>query len=137
MCFFGGSPLGRPQHASKKLSETPRPHSARTPRSTRSNPAPLSSLLRSLRGEDLLIAIARPPPATSKPLAIAIAGRGFDGDLTSDSTRTDGYVLSTDVAPTILARLGVEVPAADVRATDPGRGQRRPGRGDRWGSGWR
>jgi hypothetical protein len=71
----------------------------------------LPSLVRSLRGDDLLIAIERPPPATSRALAIGIAGRGFDGNLTSDSTRLDGYVLSTDVAPTILRRLGVAVPS--------------------------
>ena len=34
------------------------------------------------------------------------------GELTSDSTRTDGYVLSTNVAPTILRRFGISVPAA-------------------------
>jgi hypothetical protein len=71
----------------------------------------LPSLIVGLRGDDLLIAIERPPPAEGRALAIGIAGRGFDGNLTSDSTRTDGYVLSTDVAPTILHRLGVEVPA--------------------------
>jgi hypothetical protein len=43
-------------------------------------------------------------------LAIGIAGRGFSGDLTSGSTRLDGYVLSTDIAPTILERLGIPVP---------------------------
>ncbi len=64
-----------------------------------------------LRGNDLLIAIERPPPAKNHALSIGLAGRGFGGDLTSDSTRLDGYVLSTDVAPTILARLGVAVPA--------------------------
>ena len=64
-----------------------------------------------MRGNDLLIAIERPPPAKDEALAIGIAGRGFDGDLTSDSTRIDGYVLSTDVAPTILERFGIAVPA--------------------------
>jgi len=64
-----------------------------------------------LRGGDLLIAIERPPPAKARALAIGVAGRGFDGNLTSDSTRLDGYVLSTDVAPTILRRLGVAVPS--------------------------
>jgi hypothetical protein len=64
-----------------------------------------------LRGDDLLIAIERPPPAPSQGLAIGIAGRGYDGNLTSDSTRLDGYVLATDVAPTILERLGAAVPA--------------------------
>lgn len=59
----------------------------------------------------LLIAIARPTGQTDHPLPIGIAGRGFDGNLTSESTRTDGYVLSTDVAPTILRWFGLEVPS--------------------------
>jgi hypothetical protein len=71
----------------------------------------LSALVRGLSGNDLLIAIGRPPPVKNGALAIGVAGRGFDGDLTSDSTRTDGYVLSTDVAPTILSRLGIAVPS--------------------------
>jgi hypothetical protein len=74
-------------------------------------PARLPSLVRGLRGEDLLIAIERPPPEEDgRQLAIGIAGRGFEGQLTSDSTRLDGLVLSTDLAPTILERLDVEVP---------------------------
>jgi len=68
--------------------------------------------VRGLRGEDLLIAIERAPPGTNEALAVGVAGRGFEGVLTSDSTRTDGYVLSTDVGPTILARLGIAVPSA-------------------------
>jgi hypothetical protein len=71
----------------------------------------LPKLVRGLRGNDLLIAIGRAPPEENEALAIGVAGRGFDGNLTSDSTRTDGYVLSTDVAPTILARLGIAEPA--------------------------
>ncbi len=65
-----------------------------------------------LHNDDLLIAIERPPPAKDRALAIGIAGRGFDGNLTSDSTRTDGYVLSTDIAPTVLDRFGIAVPSA-------------------------
>jgi hypothetical protein len=65
-----------------------------------------------VRGDDLLIAIERPPPPTDEALSIGIAGRGFDGNLTSDSTRLDGYVLSTDLGPTVLGRFGVPVPAA-------------------------
>jgi len=61
--------------------------------------------------DDLLIAIARPTGETDDPVAIGISGRGFHGDLTSDSTRTAGYVLSTDVAPTVLEWLGAEVPS--------------------------
>jgi hypothetical protein len=68
-------------------------------------------LVGGLTGNDLLIALERPPPERNGALAIGIAGRGFDGNLTSDSTRLDGYVLSTDVAPTILERLGVQVPS--------------------------
>jgi hypothetical protein len=61
-------------------------------------------------GQRLLIAIARPTGETDAPLAIGVLGRGFDGNLTSDSTRMDGYVLSTDVAPTILDWFGLEIP---------------------------
>ena len=71
----------------------------------------LAARVAGLRDDDLVIAIERAPPAKNEALAIAIAGRGFDGDLTSDSTRTDGYVLSTDIAPTILGRFGIAVPA--------------------------
>jgi hypothetical protein len=70
----------------------------------------LPELVASLRGDDLLIAIERPPPRKNRALAIGIAGAGYDGNLTSDSTRLDGYVLSTDLAPTILERLGVAIP---------------------------
>jgi len=63
------------------------------------------------RSYQLLIAIAWPTGKSDEPVAIGIAGSGFDGNLTSDSTRTDGYVLSTDVAPTILQRLGIGIPS--------------------------
>jgi hypothetical protein len=59
----------------------------------------------------LLIAIARPTGESDGPLPIGIRGPGFDGNLTSDSTRMDGYVLSTDVAPTILDALRIGVPS--------------------------
>jgi hypothetical protein len=71
----------------------------------------LGALVRQLRGNDMVVAIGRAPPAKNGALAIGIAGREFDGDLTSDSTRTNGYVLSTDVAPTILSQLGIAVPS--------------------------
>jgi hypothetical protein len=54
--------------------------------------------------------VEKPPPAEDEALAVGVAGRGFDGDLTSDSTRLDGYVLSTDIAPTVLGRFAVAVP---------------------------
>jgi hypothetical protein len=63
-----------------------------------------------LTRNDLLIAIARPRRDADQPVPIGIVGHGFDGNLTSGSTRTAGYVLSTDVAPTILAHFGIDVP---------------------------
>jgi hypothetical protein len=60
------------------------------------------------RGETV-IAIARPTGDTDAPLPIGIAGPGFDGNLASGSTRIDGYVLSTDVAPTILDHFGIPI----------------------------
>ena len=58
-----------------------------------------------------MIAIATPTGKTDDPIPIGIAGRGFDGDLTSDTTRTNGYVLSTDIAPTILELFGLTIPS--------------------------
>src|SRR3954453_4805331 len=63
------------------------------------------------RSEALLIGGPPPSGKSDAPLPIGIAGRGFDGNLTSDSTRMAGYVLSTDVAPTILDAFGIEVPS--------------------------
>ncbi|HEU5253669.1 MAG TPA: hypothetical protein VFU16_10140 [Solirubrobacterales bacterium] len=76
--------------------------------------APLSRREKAARflGPDrLTIAIARPTGRSDAPVPIGIAGPGFAGNLTSDSTRTDGYVLSTDVAPTILDHFGIPIPA--------------------------
>lgn len=62
-------------------------------------------------GYALLIAIAWPTGKSDEPVPIGISGNGFHGNLTSGSTRTDGYVLSTDVAPTILRHFGIPVPS--------------------------
>ena len=88
--------------------------------------------------DDLLIAFERPPAEDDRQLALVVAGLG-PGTVASDSTRIDGLVLSTDLAPTALEYLGVAVPpevdgqpidvdagpaddatlaAADVQATD-------------------
>jgi hypothetical protein len=69
------------------------------------------AIRRRLGPGDLAIAIARPTGQSDAPLAIGVAGSGFNGNLISDSTRMNGYVLSTDVAPTILQRYGIEVPS--------------------------
>jgi hypothetical protein len=76
----------------------------------RAEPGELPKMIAALEGDDLLIAIRDAPPAEDKQLPIGIAGRGFEGTLTSDSTRTDGFVLSTDLAPTILEHFGIAIP---------------------------
>lgn len=71
----------------------------------------LPAAVERLRGDDLLIALERPPPPKRDTLAIGIAGPGFDGNLTSATTRADGFVIATDIAPTILHRYGIAVPS--------------------------
>jgi hypothetical protein len=72
--------------------------------------------------DELLIAFVEPSPGR-QTTPIGIAGSGFAGNLTSDSTRTDGYVLSSDIAPTILHRFGQSIPdemdGQPIRATGP------------------
>ncbi|MDQ5893869.1 MAG: hypothetical protein QG596_130 [Actinomycetota bacterium] len=64
------------------------------------------------RARDLQIFIERPPADSGDQLAIAIAGPGYSGMLESPSTRTGGYVLATDIAPTILEHFGLRTPKA-------------------------
>ncbi len=70
----------------------------------------LDDLVAALGENDLLIAFAAGSRSEQPLWPTGIAGAGFDGNLTSDSTRTDGVVLATDLAPTALDWLGVEVP---------------------------
>lgn len=73
--------------------------------------AELPALVHSLEGDDLLIGIAAGQRAEQQLLPTGVAGEGFgDGSLTSASTRTDGVVTATDIAPTVLERFGVQVP---------------------------
>ena len=62
------------------------------------------------RSADLQIFVERPPAESGGQLTIAIAGPGTSGMLESGSTRTEGYVLSTDLAPTILGHFGIRPP---------------------------
>jgi len=62
-----------------------------------------------LRSGDLLIALTAAQGEWTLP--VGVAGEGFRGDLTSGSTLTDGYVLSTDIGPTLLRHFGVAVPS--------------------------
>ncbi len=100
-----------PQFSAQAPGQIPDRGPTRTLAVRSTNLAQLRFLVARLRANDLLIAIERPPPITDSALAIGIAGRGFDGDLISDSTRMNGYVLSTDIAPTILQRFGIALPS--------------------------
>jgi hypothetical protein len=70
----------------------------------------LDDLVAALDEDDLLIAFAAGARSEQPLWPTGVAGEGFNGNLTSDSTRTDGVVLATDVAPTVLEWLGVETP---------------------------
>ena len=71
----------------------------------------LREVLAARRAQDLVLVIQDPSHITRR--LVAAGGAGVPGDgttLYSDSTRTEGIVSSTDIAPTVLTRLGVEVP---------------------------
>lgn len=59
----------------------------------------------------VIVAQAPPDPARTRLLAIAIRGVGPNGGITSATTRRDGLVAATDIAPTVIDRLGLEKPA--------------------------
>lgn len=71
-----------------------------------------AALARQRSGRELLIVIEAAPARSGDQLAIAIAGPGFRGMLQSPSTRTDGYLLATDIAPTVLTHFRLPVPGA-------------------------
>jgi hypothetical protein len=113
------------------------------------NVGQLPAMIERLDGQDLLIALERPAPESGELLSIGAAGAGFDGLLTSDSTRMAGLVLTTDIAPTVLERLGIATPeqmsgkpirtedepaGAEVAALEDRLGEVRPRRGPVIGS---
>ena len=71
----------------------------------------------------LVIAIATPTGKSEAPLPIGIAGPGFHGNLTSDTTRTNGYVASTDIAPTIIEFFRAALPDPRIEVPDQMIGQ--------------
>lgn len=72
-------------------------------------------IARALAEEDperLIVVVQSPPdPARTRLLTVAVRGVGEEGGITSATTRRTGLVAATDVAPTILDRLGVEPPS--------------------------
>ena len=57
-----------------------------------------------------MLVIQDPSHITRRLVAMGAAGLEGGTTLYSDSTRTEGLVSSTDVAPTVLERLGIDVP---------------------------
>jgi hypothetical protein len=88
----------------------------------KSSVSDLPALVESQAPGDVLIALTSGVRTDQQLLPAGIAGEGFDGNMSSDSTRTDGVVLSTDIAPTVLEHFGVEVPdemnGSDIETTD-------------------
>ena len=70
----------------------------------------LRSVLDARRAGDLVLVIQDPSHITRRLVAMGAAGLEGGTTLYSDSTRTEGLVSSTDVAPTALERLGIDVP---------------------------
>jgi hypothetical protein len=86
-----------------------------------------------LQGNDLVIGTTLPDSRGRSSIGIAAPGYYHDlrADwtryLVSDSTRSDGFVLSTDIAPTILERFSVPVPSEmDGEPIRPGAETTRP-----------
>lgn len=68
-------------------------------------------LVLAARGHDGFVYVVRgPEPKKLELLPSAIAAPGIRGQLRSATTRRNGVVAATDVAPTVLRRLGVAVP---------------------------
>ena len=70
----------------------------------------LRAILAARRAGDLVLVIQDPSHITRRLVAMGAAGLEGGTTLYSDSTRTEGIVSSTDVAPTVLDRLGIDVP---------------------------
>ncbi len=70
----------------------------------------LGEFLAARRPGDLVLVIQDPSHITRRLVATGAAGLRGGTTLYSDSTRTEGLVSSTDVAPTVLERLDVPVP---------------------------
>ena len=85
----------------------------------------LDGLLRARARDDLVLVVGAPPGrGVAQLLPVAAAGLG-PGVLRSSTTRQDGVIASIDLAPTLLRRLGLPVPAAvtgEPATTVPGQG---------------
>jgi hypothetical protein len=74
--------------------------------------AAVRAVLAARRPQDMVFVLQDPNAVPRRLLAAGAAGLAGGRNLRSDSTRTDGLVVTTDVAPTVLGRLGVPIPGA-------------------------
>jgi hypothetical protein len=72
----------------------------------------LRGVMAQRRPQDLVFVLQDPNALPRRLLAAGAAGLPGGKDLRSASTRTDGLVITTDFAPTVLRRLGLPVPKA-------------------------
>jgi hypothetical protein len=72
----------------------------------------LRAILAARRPQDLVVVLQDPNVTVRRLLAVGAAGLEGGTALRSESTRTDGLVLTTDFAPTVLKRLGFPIPKA-------------------------
>jgi hypothetical protein len=71
----------------------------------------LDRIVAARRPDDLIYAVRAPPPGRVRLLPTGILGPGFRAKvLYSQTTRRTGLVAATDVAPTVLDHLGVDIP---------------------------
>jgi hypothetical protein len=98
---------GRPGFVSRRVSTTCSQEPCRVFRVAPMSAGAVDALAGALSRSDLLIALVA-PSGDQGLTPIGIAGQGLLGELTSDSTRTAGYVLSTDLLPTVLRGFGID-----------------------------
>jgi hypothetical protein len=93
------------------------------------SPRQAAGLVEAARERDTTVAVAAPngPPGTPNLAPFALVAPGTEGGLLySPTTRTRGLLTNADVAPTLLAALGVRVPpamAGRVAVARPGRAE--------------
>lgn len=61
-------------------------------------------------GRLIIVVQAPPDPARVRLLTLAVRGIGGEGGITSATTRRNGLVAATDIAPTVLEHLGITPP---------------------------
>jgi hypothetical protein len=70
----------------------------------------IAELLKARRPGDLVIIVERPSFIRRRLLAVGVVGLTGGTNVRSETTRTDGLISATDIAPTVLKHLGLPVP---------------------------